>query len=75
MSVFVYILTHSFTRLGTLIKDSHTLCLELLRNEQVALVSGDAFGAEECLRISYAASEELITTSIRRLKSFLLSLK
>ena len=69
-----YLLTHSLLP-GTLVKDSHTLCLELLRNEQVALVSGDAFGAEECLRISYAASEELITTSIQRLKAFLLSLK
>lgn len=73
--VCISLLTHSFTLVGTLVKDSHTLCLELLRNEQVALVSGDAFGADECLRISYAASEELITTSIRRLKSFLLSLK
>jgi len=60
---------------GQRVKDSHELCLELLRCEQVALVSGDAFGAPDCIRLSYAASEELITESIVRLKRFLLSLR
>ena len=42
---------------------------------QVALVSGDAFGAPDCIRISYAASLTLIKDSIDRLKIFLLSLE
>jgi aspartate/methionine/tyrosine aminotransferase len=63
------------TPAGRSVKDSHELCLELLREEQVALVSGDAFGAPDTIRISYAASPELITESISRLKKFLLSLK
>ena len=32
------------TAAGRSVNDSHELCLELLREEQVALVSGDAFG-------------------------------
>ena len=28
-------------------------------------MSGDAFGAPNCFRISYAASEEIITTSFK----------
>lgn len=57
------------------ISSSHELCLEFLRLEQVAVVSGDAFGDDRCLRISYATSEEVITESIVRLKRFLLSLQ
>ena len=53
------------------IRNSDDLCFELLKAEQVALVSGDAFGAPNCIRISYAASEEIITTSLTRLKKFL----
>jgi aspartate/methionine/tyrosine aminotransferase len=60
---------------GNAVRDSHELCLELLRTEQVALVSGDAFGAPLCIRLSYAASTELIEESIKRLRRFLLSLK
>ena len=63
------------TTTGTVVNDSHTLCLELLRFQQVALVSGDAFGDDRCIRLSYAASEELITNSINRLGDFLNSLK
>ena len=46
----------------------------LLHPFQVALVSGDAFGASSCIRLSYAASKELIEQSISRLKTFLMSL-
>jgi len=60
---------------GNAVRDSHELCLELLRTEQVALVSGDAFGAPLCIRLSYAASTDLIEESIKRLRRFLLSLK
>lgn len=59
---------------GKAITNSHDLCFELLRSQGVALVSGDAFGCDECIRLSYAASKELITDSITRLRSFLISL-
>ena len=59
---------------GKQITNSHELCLELLREKQVALVSGDAFGANNCVRISYATSEDIIIKSIDKLKEFLLSL-
>ena len=131
----------SVTADGRAVRDSHDLCLELLRCEQVALgsgpslrltcthpflflflfcaillsciahitltlsciahiyecfptffagrahkqtnknkpnkniVSGDAFGAPKCIRLSYAASEALIEETIGRLGRFLASLK
>lgn len=51
-----------------LIKDSSDLCLYLLSEAMVALVSGDAFGAPSCIRISYAASEETLTEAMDRVK-------
>ncbi len=44
------------------------LCLYLLSDAQVSLVTGDAFGAPECLRLSYAASEDDLRTAIERIK-------
>jgi aspartate aminotransferase len=43
----------------------------LLDEGLIALVSGDAFGSPECLRISYAASEETLTEAMRRMKNAL----
>eukprot|EP01041_Mallomonas_annulata_P004197 gene4197-8348_t len=60
---------------SVIITDSDVLCLELLRREQVALVAGDGFGAGNCIRISYAASIDMITESLMRLKRFLVSLE
>lgn len=60
---------------GKTISNADDLCLELLREKQVALVSGDAFGAPGCIRLSYATSLELIREAITRLNDFLLSLK
>jgi aspartate aminotransferase len=34
----------------------------------VALVSGEAFGDPNCIRISYAASEETLTEAMKRIK-------
>lgn len=55
----------------TTITDSHELCMYLLEEGLLALVSGDAFGAPECLRISYAASEETLIEAMRRMKQAL----
>ena len=53
---------------GTVVKDANDLCLYLLAEALVALVSGDAFGDMNCIRISYAASEETLTEAMKRIK-------
>jgi len=53
---------------GKVIKDSNDLCLYLLDEALVALVLGDAFGAPNCIRISYAAAEETLLEAMRRIK-------
>lgn len=48
------------------IRNSYDLCLYLLAEAHVALVSGDAFGCDDCIRFSYATSTELIEEAVRR---------
>ena len=43
----------------------------LLEEANVATVTGEAFGNPNCIRISYAASEENITEGMRRIKEAL----
>lgn len=57
------------------IKDSDELTLYLLDKAQVALVGGIAFGAPDCIRISYAASDENIKKAAMRIKTALEYLK
>lgn len=63
------------TEAGRSVANSHEMCLELLREEKVALVSGDAFGADNCIRLSYATSFDTIEQAVVRLGKFLASLK
>ena len=53
---------------GTSIKSAEDLAMYLLSDGLVALVSGEAFGDPNCIRISYAASEETLTEAMRRIK-------
>jgi aspartate aminotransferase len=55
----------------TKITNSDELALFLLNKAQVATVGGDAFGAPECLRISYATSDELLIEAVKRIKEAL----
>ena len=57
------------------INDSNDLCMYLLNKCHVALVAGSPFGNPECLRISYAASEENLLNAINRIKLQLENLK
>ena len=50
------------------INDSNDLCMYLLNSCHVALVSGAPFGNPECVRISYAASEEKLIEAVKRIK-------
>lgn len=50
------------------------LCMYILEKVHVALVGGSSFGNDNCLRISYAASENDLKEAISRIKSCLSSL-
>ena len=56
------------------IDSAEALCMYLL-DKGVALVSGEAFGDANCMRISYAASEETLTEAMRRIANALAELK
>ena len=56
---------------GHKIETSTDFSLMILEEANVATVSGDAFGAPNCIRISYAASSEQITEAMRRIKEVL----
>ena len=55
----------------TKITNSDGLALYLLDKARVATVGGDAFGAPECIRISYATSDDLIVEAVKRIKGAL----
>jgi aspartate aminotransferase len=57
------------------IRNSDDLCYYILSKGHVGVVSGDAFGAPGCFRISYAASEEQLTRAMIRIKTVLENLK
>ncbi len=59
----------------TTVKNSEDLTLYLLDKAQVAVVGGDAFGAPNCIRISYATSDELLVEAVKRIKGALGKLK
>ncbi len=56
---------------GQLIKNSDDLAMFLLDEAYVSTVAGSAFGMDNCLRISYAASEEQLEEAMRRIKEVL----
>ena len=53
---------------GKTISNATDFSLYLLEEALVATVTGDAFGNPNCIRISYAASQEQITEAIKRIK-------
>ena len=56
---------------GVTISNGEDLVMYLLGKANVALVEGDAFGAPECLRISYANSLEQLEEAVSRIKTAL----
>ena len=52
---------------GKVIQDSMDLALYLLEVGHVACVGGKAFGDDECIRMSYATSEDNIRKAFRRI--------
>jgi len=57
------------------VKDADDLAIYLLEEAHVAVVAGSAFGMDNCIRISYAVSEERITEAITRIETTLNKLK
>ena len=56
---------------GRVINTSDDLAMYLLEVGHVACVGGTSFGAPECIRMSYATSDENIVEAIRRIKEAL----
>lgn len=52
----------------TVIRTANDLSMYLLHEANVALVTGEAFGNEKCIRISYATSENILEEAINRIK-------
>lgn len=57
------------------INDAGDLAMYLLEEGHVACVGGTAFGAPECIRMSYATSDENIVEAMNRIKNALAALK
>lgn len=57
------------------IKDASHLCLYILEKAHVSLVTGEAFGDPNCVRLSYAASEENLREAIKRIADLLSKFK
>ncbi len=51
------------------------LCMYLLRKAHIAMVPGSAFGDDDCVRFSYATSNDLLVEAVERMKKALALLK
>jgi len=56
------------------INDSTDLAMYLLEKAHVAVVGGTGFGSPDCMRLSYAASDEDLIEAVRRIKEALAKL-
>ncbi len=59
----------------TTIKNGDDFCLWMLEKGHVSLVPGGAFGDENCVRLSYAASEKDLREALKRMREALATLK
>ena len=57
------------------INNAEDLCMYLLDTAHVSLVSGDAFGTDTCIRISFATADEKLVEAFARMKKALDKLK
>ncbi|MEL6416610.1 MAG: aminotransferase class I/II-fold pyridoxal phosphate-dependent enzyme, partial [Pseudomonadota bacterium] len=60
---------------GKLIETDTDFASELLEQEKVAVVMGEAFGLSPAFRVSYATSTEALTDAMTRIQRFCSSLK
>ncbi len=57
------------------VKNGDDLCMFLLEKAHISLVPGSAFGDDNCIRLSYAASEEDLREALARMKKALATLR
>lgn len=57
------------------IRNGDDFCLYMLEQAHVSLVPGGAFGDENCVRLSYAASENDLREALKRIKEALAKLR
>lgn len=57
------------------IETAQDLCIYLLEEHRLALVTGEAFGDPNCIRISYATSDEVLREAMLRFKNGLAALQ
>jgi aspartate aminotransferase len=60
---------------GRQIRNSDDFCMYMLESGHVSLVPGGAFGDDNCVRLSYAASEKELIEALGRMKNALAKLK
>ena len=53
---------------GKTLNNSDDVAMFLIEEAHVATVSGSAFGTPECIRLSYAASDEILSEAARRIR-------
>ena len=59
---------------NTKINNADDFCMYLLNSAHVACVAGGSFGNPQCIRISYAASDEKLIEAMNRIKTHLAKL-
>ena len=58
---------------GTKVENASDFAMLILEEANVATVTGDAFGAPNCIRISYAASQDELREAVKRISDLLSS--
>jgi aspartate aminotransferase len=59
----------------TTVHNASDFCMYILNKAHVSLVTGQAFGAPDCVRLSYAASDDQLREAISRIKETLAGLQ
>ncbi len=59
---------------GEVIQNADDLCIYLLNEAHVSVVTGEAFGNPDCIRISYAAAEDQLRLAVKRIAAALTKL-
>jgi aspartate aminotransferase len=60
---------------GKTMINSQDICMHILNEEYLVTVAGSAFGNDNCIRLSYATSEDNLLKAMDRMKSALNKLK
>lgn len=59
----------------TTVNNANEFCMFLLKDAKVSVVTGEAFGDDKCVRLSYATSDEKLVEAMKRIKASLAKLK